>query len=76
MLDIDGTLVKETSQVFDEHGHEDAASPAVIAATTDTVPEEPVTSLTSAELYGEKMNLSNYVRNCKKISCYIFGEII
>jgi hypothetical protein len=52
MLDIDGTLVKESSGDFDE-----SANITAIDSHTDAPAEE---AMTSAELYGGKMNLENY----------------
>jgi hypothetical protein len=52
MLDIDGTLVKEIAVNFDDDR----------AEIPDTLIDGPAgTPITSAELYGEKMNLSNYM---------------
>jgi hypothetical protein len=51
MLDIDGTLVKEIAVNFDDDR----------AEMPDTLIGSPAgTPVTGAELYGEKMNLSNY----------------
>jgi hypothetical protein len=55
MLDIDDTLVEDTSQNFD--GKEETRTFEIWDGFAGTPEGHP---LTSADLYGEKMNLSNY----------------
>jgi hypothetical protein len=55
MLDIDGTLVEDTSRNFDSI--EETRTFEIRDGFAGTPEEYP---LTSADLYGEKMNLSNY----------------
>jgi hypothetical protein len=59
-LDIDGTFVEESPQIFDEDDCE-IEETANLAETGSFAGEPMEKTVTSAELYGEKMNLSNYM---------------